>query len=667
MRLAAIYLDFHDYLFEKAQYVNLGGKYIYEFEKNGDSINISRCINNDYLEGFFDITNLDSKLINVNAIVGQNGAGKSSLLDSIRSLFIENPNALPANNTYLFFETEDDKFLKIVSSVYDVGIGTISFNSPNDDDFIIDTERSNSQCQTIYYSPHFDFKYNPNFDEVDNFDISFDQILNEDLADLQNKNLDESGLNFSASQELVFKNSIRQILFSSSNLVQKERIFKDLFDFPEHGEARLTIRGHKNQKEWNTPTSFRPSLKIIKEKLKKELNDWTNIRKFKSPGRVSNQIEVNKYILKRIILRDLISVIERQMEKDNVYLSSGSFKYESFARESNRLDAFDAFMLFIDNCYIKFGKENVAVFERQIIRDLLLKLYSEINLVEDVNKVDNNVLIIRGEAAITILKLQNKFLNNIINYYSKYKPKSKRDVIEKSNLIDGFINYMPSRKKLSSGENALLNLFSRLYNFLTTKLSSEIRIYEQVENYILLLDEADLGFHPVWKRKFVNTIINTIPYFFENLDKKPNVQILFTTHDPLTLSDLPNKNIVYLKRDAALNETEFLNYNSVDRPNRSFAANITDLLADSFFVENGLVGDFARIKINETVKWLNNKDREENQKSYYFTLISLIDEPLIQRKLSEMFDNIFNSDLELQNLNEQIRIIEERKSKLEGK
>jgi hypothetical protein len=182
-----------------------------------------------------------------------------------------------------------------------------------------------------------------------------------------------------------------------------------------------------------------------------------------------------------------------------------------------------------------------------------------------------------------------------------------------------------------------------------------------------LLDEADLGFHPVWKRKFVNTIINTIPYFFNNLDRSPNVQIIFTTHDPLTLSDLPNKNIIYLMRDVTQGETEFLKYDSLDRPTKSFAANITDLLADSFFVENGLVGDFARIKINETVKWLNNKDRDETLKNHYFTLISLIDEPLIQRKLSEMFDNIFNSDLELQNLNEQIKIMEERKSKLEGK
>ncbi|MFN3137692.1 MAG: AAA family ATPase [Allomuricauda sp.] len=666
MRLAAIFLDFHDYLFDKSQFINLGGKYIYEFVKKDEAVHVSRQKNAEYIDSFFDITNLDCRLLSINAVVGQNGAGKSSLLDSIRSLFVRNPNALPSNNTYLFFETENEKELKFISSIYDVGnMTSLNFKSSNDD-FAIDENRSNSLCQTIYYSPHFDFKFNPNFDEVDNNDISFDQILEEDLADLQNKN-SVSGSNVSVSQELVFRNSIRQILFSNSRIVQEQEIFKDLFNFPNHGEARLTIRGYKQLKEWNIPTAYRSSLKIVKDKLQSELDAWHKIRKFESQSRVSNQIEVNKYILKRYILRDLLSVIERQMEKDNTYLYEGIFDNDYFLRDSNRLDAYNSFLLFIQNCFLDFGKGKNPVFNKDIIQELLVQLYSAIDGIEDLAKVKNDTLIIDGNEAIKILQLQNQFLNNIINYYPSYKPKSEAEIIDKSNLIDGFIFYMPSNRKLSSGENALLNLFSRLYNFLTTKLSSDIQIYEQVPNYLLLLDEADLGFHPVWKRKYVNTLVRTIPHFFNELDLKPNVQIIFTTHDPLTLSDLPNKNIVYLLRDEINGETEFLLYENVDRPKKSFAANITDLLADSFFVEDGLVGDFARNKIKETIEWLNNKERNVELKNHYSTLISLIDEPLIQRKLSSMFDEIFDSDLELQTLNNQLRLLQQRKSKLEGK
>ncbi|MBO0343074.1 AAA family ATPase [Flagellimonas profundi] len=660
MRLAAIFLDFHDYLFDKSQFINLGGKYIYEFVKKDEAVHVSRQKNAEYIDSFFDITNLDCRLLSINAVVGQNGAGKSSLLDSIRSLFVRNPNALPSNNTYLFFETENEKELKFISSIYDVGnMTSLNFKSSNDD-FAIDENRSNSLCQTIYYSPHFDFKFNPNFDEVDNNDISFDQILEEDLADLQNKN------SVSVSQELVFKNSIRQILFSNSKIVQEQNIFKDLFNFPNHGDARLTVRGHKQQNERNIPTAFRPSLKIVKDKLKRELDEWDRIRKFDSPGRVSNQIDVNKYLLKRYILRDLLSVIERQMEKDNTYLYEGSFENRYFLRDSNRLNAYDSFLLFIQNCFLDFDKGKSPVFNIKTIQELLEKLYSAIDAIEDLNKVTNNVFIINSNQAIEILQLQNQFLNNIINYYPSHKPKNEERVIDKSNLIDGFIFYMPSKRKLSSGENAFLNLFSRLYDFLNTKLSSDIQVYEQVNNYILLLDEADLGFHPVWKRKYVNTLVKTIPYFFNHLDKKPNIQIIFTTHDPLTLSDLPNKNIVYLLRDNSKMETKFLKYEHVDRPTKSFAANITDLLADSFFVEDGLIGDFAKNKIEEVISWLSSETVEgqelNDDRENYKNIIEIIDEPILKTKLLEMYGEKTGENVRDQILDEQIAYLNSLKS-----
>ena len=268
MRLAAIYIDIHEYLFENPQTINLGGRYIYTFDKVDNNIYVSKKINDDYIEGFFDQTKLKSKLLSVNAIVGQNGTGKSSIFDSIRSIFIENPYALPLNNTILFFETDNVKELKIASTIYDVGTGNISFKSTQED-LIIDEQRSNSNCQSIYYSPHFDFKYNPNFDDIDKYDISFDKLLEEDLDDLENKKPSQAGWNYSPSQELLFKNAIRQIVFLSSDIVKKEKIFHNLFDFPEFGEARLVIRGYREEREWNTPSSFRPGLKIIKEKSSK--------------------------------------------------------------------------------------------------------------------------------------------------------------------------------------------------------------------------------------------------------------------------------------------------------------------------------------------------------------------------------------------------------------
>jgi predicted ATP-binding protein involved in virulence len=663
MRLAAVYIDMHEYLFESHQTINLGGRFIYSFDKVGKEIFVSKKINYDFIEGFFEQTNLKSKLLSINAIVGQNGTGKSSIFDSIRSIFIDHPHALPLNKTFLFFETENVKELKIASNIYDVGAGNISFISTQDDLFI-DIQRSNSICQTIYYSPHFDFKHNPSFDDIDNYDISFDKLLEEDLEDLENKKPSQAGSNYSPSQELLFKNSIRHVLFSSSDLVKKEKIFQNLFDFPEYGEARLVIRGYIDEREWNTPSSFRPGLKILKEKLKKEVNDWHKIRKFKDQSRVSNQIEINKYILKRFIIRDLISVLERQMEKQNTYLSEGSLEYESFEKDSIHADLYNSFLLFIKNCYLKFGGKPIQAFDEETIKSLLSKLYSSIDLIEKEENVENEMLIINGSDAIEILTLQRNFLNNLFHYHTIYQKKGKEKILGKGDKIEGFINYMPSKRKLSSGENALLNLFSRLYDFLNSKLNDETRFLKDSNTYVLLLDEADLGFHPVWKKKFVNTIISTIPYFFNSLKNSPNIQIIFSTHDPLTLSDLPNKNIIYLYKNIETGETEILDYENALRPNKSFAANITDLLADSFFIENGLIGDFAKMKINDTIEWLNTNNQIEsksdagNQAETFKKVIDIIDEPILKIKLLEMYGEKMGISIRNQILDEQIKYLE---------
>lgn len=68
------------------------------------------------------------------------------------------------------------------------------------------------------------------------------------------------------------------------------------------------------------------------------------------------------------------------------------------------------------------------------------------------------------------------------------------------------------------------------------------------------------------------------------------------------------------------------------------------MFADSFFFSNGLIGDFAINRINETIEWLHNlKKIEDNE--YHKNLIANIDEPIIQRKLAEMYSDKMKDNL----------------------
>ena len=235
------------------------------------------------------------------------------------------------------------------------------------------------------------------------------------------------------------------------------------------------------------------------------------------------------------------------------------------------------------------------------------------------------------------------------------------------------MSFSPS-KNLSSGEKGLYDLFSvlndlnyRIENNIHTDYSIFNKREKVTDNLLILLDEADLGFHPEWKKKYVNIIQQIIPFIFKN----KSIQIIITTHDPLTLSDFPNNNIVYLFKNNSI--TEILDSDSKRRPTKTFGANISDLLADSFFVNDGLIGDFAKNKIEDTIKWINknvelnnrNKESFEKELEYNKKVISIIDEPVVKIKLSEMISELEDkNDFQMQILDDEIKFLTNKRDKL---
>lgn len=144
--------------------------------------------------------------------------------------------------------------------------------------------------------------------------------------------------------------------------------------------------------------------------------------------------------------------------------------------------------------------------------------------------------------------------------------------------------------KLSSGERQFLYTFSTYVYHIRNLLSVPKRrvAYRHIN---LILDEAEICFHPEYQRLFLSRLIYMIKSLW--LNRHCAFNIIIATHSPFILSDIPRENILYLDKGKARNREDFIS---------PLAANISDILYQSFFLNNGFIGEWARTKINDILK-----------------------------------------------------------------
>tara|TARA_R110002111_G_scaffold150826_1_gene217531 strand:- start:94 stop:1041 length:948 start_codon:yes stop_codon:yes gene_type:complete len=254
--------------------------------------------------------------------------------------------------------------------------------------------------------------------------------------------------------------------------------------------------------------------------------------------------------------------------------------------------------------------------------------------------------------------------DSLIYKLEDHNEKDFYDLIELYNKVLGETNNfvypldlltIRSTYSLSSGEKALLNFFARINNRINKLNSSGQSIFNY---YLLLLDEPELGYHPVWKRKFVDAITKSIPVLFAKLNPNRNLldteskefndlktQIIFTTHDPLTLSDIPINNVTFIDKNVDTNKSFIVNHNE-DVDLATFGANVHDLLAHSFFLENGFMGEYAEGMIKSLINYLTNENSDSENPVMQFEwnkmnalkFINTVDEPFIKERLTNLFD-----------------------------
>ncbi len=156
---------------------------------------------------------------------------------------------------------------------------------------------------------------------------------------------------------------------------------------------------------------------------------------------------------------------------------------------------------------------------------------------------------------------------------------------------------------LSSGEKQkIYTLYSTLYHI--TNINSVDSSLQQYKNVNLIFEEVELYFHPEMQRDWISYLLSRIKSLkFENIN---SINICFVTHSPFILSDIPNQNILFLKVDKQTNKAVPVKSNTL-----TFGQNIHTLLSNSFFLENGTIGKFAYEKIEEIVKFHEGVMNEE--------------------------------------------------------
>lgn len=179
--------------------------------------------------------------------------------------------------------------------------------------------------------------------------------------------------------------------------------------------------------------------------------------------------------------------------------------------------------------------------------------------------------------------------------------------------------------------------------------------YKLRENILLLIDEIDLYLHPAWQQKIITTLINELNECFPD-----NVfQIVFSTHSPIVLSDMPTQNCIFLKKD----HTGIIMKKEVKQ---TFGCNIFNLYKDAFFLENGnTFGEYSRTFINNIAKEI--KTGKFDDKENINRLIDLIGEPIIQNHLRKLINEPKKNKLDSSQNEEMIRFLEKQKREIENK
>ena len=189
------------------------------------------------------------------------------------------------------------------------------------------------------------------------------------------------------------------------------------------------------------------------------------------------------------------------------------------------------------------------------------------------------------------------------------------------------------------------------------------------KNNILLFDEIELYLHPNWQKRVLKIILD----FIHKNKLKKNLHIIVASHSPFILSDIPKENVIFLNKfDKEETKNKYPKLDAKDLKDgncinvskhielKTFGANIHTLLSNGFFMSDGLMGEFAKSKINEIKKFYEIVKKFNH-------IQSIIGEQFLQTIIKNYLDDlhlIFSDNKTL--IDKELAELEKRKKHLES-
>lgn len=607
MQIHYLWINKSHYL--KDASINLSSRFVFEMEiLNLNRPYHSRVLtimeNPDYIPDFFEKSNVK----NVTAIIGKNGAGKSSILKYIRHHL---PSGIDRDfqEDIIAYEIEEANE-SVFYLVYPDHLGLVIhdmtklFTIQSFGDIPIESLQFEAIPLANYIHYSYFLEYN---EDVKNYTGLVNISTTAYLAAARNRIIEENLGNKNVQSQLLVKTSDLQNLYLDEvaraiQFLGAEDSKRLPFDRPTELTVEInmddSIYFEDNKKQQDTDD-------LLQELFKR------NISQRKESRFIDNLL--------------LAIFVNFQIDEKKYSVNNPSTYWVSLNETESARDYILRFFEEMKEYKVRIENDDVRITRYELLCGLVPEF---IEFIEGL--IERKIIKISSAEAtqfnLPLTDETEEIFQRLRNFYLKVKG------------VSTFFNFR--WRSLSTGEQSYLSFMSRFYH---------IKHHEHhtlQRNLVIMIDEGDACYHPEWQRRFFNLTLD----YLSRLFAEHSIQLIFTANTPFLSSDLPKSNVLFIEK---IGKRTSLYHSKENNRIETFAANIHTLYSDSFYMDGILIGEFAKNKLDKIIKYLNNK-KVTKRDEYYLKTIQLIGEPVLRRKLLDMWGEKFGLKEERLRLEERL-------------